>query len=131
MDGLVTDDSTGTPVTPARSPRRSLGSIVLGFEVIIVLLAALVIFGLDAAPFGLERWWALIGGGVIILLLALAIVLLRFEWGTLAGWVLQGIIIASGFLNPAMFFVGALFAGMWWYAMASSARIDRSRKEAS
>lgn len=124
------DQPAGATQRPARSMRQSLGAIVLGFEVVIVFLAALVIFGLDAVPFGLDRTWALVAGGVVIALLVVTIGLLRFDWSPLVGWVLQGIILASGFLNPAMFFVGALFAGMWWYAMSSAARIDRSRKEA-
>ncbi len=34
------------PARPARSARQALGTIVLGFEVIVVFLAALVIWGL-------------------------------------------------------------------------------------
>jgi hypothetical protein len=41
----------------------------------------------------------------------------------------QAIILATGFLNPAMFVVGALFAGMWVYCMITGTRIDRQQKE--
>ncbi|WP_353809970.1 DUF4233 domain-containing protein [Agromyces sp. SYSU T00194] len=119
---------------PAGSVRRSLASIVLGFELFIVLLASLTVFGLSPAPFGddgIPRWWALVGGGVLLVALLAIMALLRFEGAYVAGWVLQGILLATGFLTPAMFFVGALFGGMWWYAMVAGARIDRTRKESA
>ncbi|BDZ66445.1 DUF4233 domain-containing protein [Agromyces mangrovi Wang et al. 2018] len=122
------------PAPEPRSIRRSLASIVLGFELFIVLLASLTIFGLSPAPFGddgIPRWWALVGGGVLLVGLLAIMALLRYEGAYVAGWVLQGILLATGFLNPAMFFVGALFGGMWWYAMVAGARIDRQRKESA
>lgn len=123
----------GTPAHPApapRSARRTLGSIVLGFEIIVVFLATLVIWGLaltESGPWDLQRWAILAAGGVLILALLGTIALLRFSWGYLVGWVLQALIIAAGVLNPAMFIVGALFGGMWWYGMIAGARIDRDR----
>ena len=33
--------------------------------------------------------------------------------GLPAGWVLQGLILLSGFVVPAMFFIGGLFALLW------------------
>ncbi len=118
------------PTPAGRSVRRSLASIVLAFEVVVVFLAALVVWGLapdGEGPFGMPRWVALVAGGVLILALVLTIGLLRHAWGYALGWGLQALIIASGFVNPAMFFVGALFGGMWWYCMIAGARIDRDR----
>lgn len=126
-------DTTRPPAQPApapRSARQTLGSIVLGFEVIVVFLAALVIWGLaptENSTFDLPPWVALAAGGVLILGLVFTIGLLRFSWGYIVGWVLQVLIIAAGVLNPAMFIVGALFGGMWWYGMVAGARIDRDR----
>lgn len=120
-----------TPAAGApRSVRQSLASIVLGFEIIVVFLAALVIWGLAQdgdGPLGLPRWIPLVAGGVLILGLVATIGMLRYSWGFVVGWVLQALILASGVLNPAMFFVGALFGGMWWYCMVAGARIDRDR----
>jgi hypothetical protein len=104
--------------------------MLLGFEILIVFLAALVIWGLaptENSMWGLPPWVALVAGGVLIVGLVLTIGLLRHPWGYTLGWVLQVLIIAAGFLNPAMFFVGALFGGMWWYCMVAGARIDRDR----
>ena len=118
------------PARPARSARQTLGTMVLAFEVIVVFLAALVIWGLaptENSTFDLPPWVALAAGGVLILGLIVTIGLLRFSWGFIVGWVLQVLIIAAGFLNPAIFIVGAIFGGMWWYGMIAGARIDRNR----
>ncbi|AWB95576.1 DUF4233 domain-containing protein [Agromyces badenianii] len=129
----TSNDSAGAAVAAPRSIRRSLAAIVLGFEVIVVFLAALVIWGL--AQGGVEgsmpSWVALAAGGIIIVGLVATIGLLRFSWAYPLGWVIQVLIVASGFLNPAMFVVGALFGGMWWYCMVAGARIDRERAAAA
>lgn len=121
------------PARPLRSIRQSLAAIVLGFEVIVVFLAALVIWGLSQGGVegSLPSWVALAAGGAIILALIVTIGLLRFSWAYPLGWAIQVLILASGFLNPAMFVVGALFGGMWWYCMVTGARIDRDRAAAA
>ncbi len=113
-----------------RSVQRTLASIVLAFEIIVVFLAALVIWGLaptENGTFDLPPWIALAAGGVVILGLVATIGLLRFRWGYGVGWAIQGLILASGLLNPAMFFVGAIFGGLWAYCVVVGARIDRER----
>lgn len=132
-------DATPTPdpsPRPARSARQTLATMVLAFEVIVVFLAALVIWGLSRgadseSDGGLPSWFALAVGGVLILGLIVTIGLLRFRWAYALGWVLQVLIVASGLLNPAMFVVGALFGGMWWYCMVAGSRIDRERAAAT
>ncbi len=131
MDDAVTEASkpevplSRTPRASApRSVKRSLASIVLGFETIVVTLAALVIFGLGALPPVL----ALGGGAALCLALVAVIGLLRFRWAYLIGWILQAIIVATGIFNPVMFFVGALFAAMWTYCMISGTRIDHQKE---
>jgi membrane protein YdbS with pleckstrin-like domain len=106
------------------SVRRSLASIVLGFELIVVFLATLVIFGLSDLP----PWVTLGGGGLLCLIVIATLGLLRFTWAYAIGWAIQVVMVATGFLNPAMFFVGALFAGMWTYCMITGTRIDRHNK---
>ena len=107
------------------SVRRSLASIVLGFELVVVFLATLVIFGLSDLP----AWLTLGGGALLCLIMVATIGLLRFPWAYRIGWAVQVIIVATGFLNPAMFVVGALFAGMWVYCKITGTRIDRQQKE--
>lgn len=133
MGARVSDTTPEPAAGPARTPRsarQTLGTMVLAFEVIVVFLAALVIWGLaptENSTFDLPPWVALAAGGVLILGLIATIGLLRFSWGFILGWVLQVLIIAAGFLNPAMYVVGAIFGGMWWYGMLAGARIDRNR----
>ncbi|SMG47265.1 DUF4233 domain-containing protein [Agreia pratensis] len=117
------------PLRPTRpaSVRRSLGSIVLGFESIVMFLAALVAFGLKALP----ALPALGGGAVLCVALVAGAGLLRFRWGYAFGWVLQAAIIASAFLVPVMWIVGILFVGLWTYCMVVGARIDREKAAAA
>ena len=44
-----------------------------------------------------------------------------------AAWVLQGIVILTGFLAPLMFVIGAIFAILWFYAVRLGTRIDAQR----
>ena len=107
-----------------RSLRETLGSIVLGFELIIVFLGALVVFGLKALPAAV----ALGGGAAVVVLMIVAIGLLRWPVGIALGWIIQLIVVAAGFLVPAFFVVGAIFTAMWTYCMVAAARIDRTTK---
>jgi hypothetical protein len=93
--------------------RRSLGSIVLGFESVVMFLAALG------------------GGALLCVALVAGAGLLRFRWGYAFGWVLQAAIIASAFLVPVMWIVGVLFVGLWTYCMVVGARIDREKAAAA
>lgn len=111
---------------PQRSTKQALGSIVLGFEVIVVFLATLVAFGLGA----LEPFPSLAGGGAIIVLMLATLGLLRFPWGFALGWVTVGIVVATGFVLPAMFAIGGFFAALWAYGMFQGARIDREKAAA-
>ncbi|MGI9825178.1 DUF4233 domain-containing protein [Agromyces sp. Marseille-Q5079] len=116
-----------------RSVRASLAAILLGFELIVVFLGALMIWGLtpeDGGPFGLPRWAPLVVGGAVIVLMIATIGLLRFRWAYALGWIVQALIVVSGFIHPAMFFIGALFGGIWAYCMIAGERIDRERAAA-
>ena len=122
------------PAPAPRSVRRTLASIVLAFETIVVFLAALVIWGLSRGSeglFGLPEWAPLVAGGVVILGLVLTMALLRFDWAYVLGWALQVLIFISGLINPAMYVVGAVFGGMWAYFMIVGGRIDRERAAAA
>ena len=116
------------PSAPRRRPssvKRSLASITLGFELVVIFLAALVIaFGPGAV---LPPWVMLVVGGVVCVLTVVTIGLLNHEWAYGLGWAVQAVVVLSGFFNPAMFFIGALFAGMWAYSMVTGARLDRQK----
>lgn len=109
------------PAQTPRSVQRSLGSIALGLELVVVFLAALVIFGLHALPAAV----ALAGGGCLVLAMIATIALLRYRFAYLIGWILQAVVIAAGFLVTEMFIVGAIFAALWAYCTIVGAKIDR------
>ena len=129
----MTDAPEPAPAPRAGRPRRQrslremLGSIVLGFELLVVFLGALVLFGLQALP----AWVALGGGAALIVLMIIAIGLLRNTVGVVLGWIVQVVLVAAGLLVPAFFIVGAIFTAMWAYCMIAAARIDRNNQAAA
>ncbi len=99
---------------------RGASATLLGLEAIVALLAALTaVTTTDVAP-GLA--WA--AGGGLAVLCVLAAGLLRKPAGQVLGSVVQVLAIASGFLVPTMFFLGALFAGLWVLALVLGRRIE-------
>ena len=104
-----------------RGIRESLGSIVLGFELIVLFLGALVAWGLHAAPVAI-----VIGGGAVLIVLAIvAILTLRHRIGVWLGFAVQVLAIVSGIWVHMMFIVGAIFLAIWIYAMYSADKVER------
>ncbi len=106
-----------------RPARIVLGQTMLLLEAFVVLFAALVAYGLRAAP--AAAVWA-VGGGLAALLLVLA-GLQRSRWGSVAGTAAQVPVIACGFVVPMMFGVGGLFAVLWVATLRLGLRIDAER----
>lgn len=106
-----------------RPARIVLGQTMLLLEAFVVLFAALVAYGLRAAP--AAAVWA-VGGGLAALLLVLA-GLQRPRWGSVAGTAAQVPVIACGFVVPMMFGVGGLFAVLWVATLRLGLRIDAER----
>ena len=126
----MSDTAAATPARPPRSVQRSLASIILGFELIVVFLAALVNYGLPTGGLiSLGPAGSLFAGGVLCLFIVVTLGLLRFRFAITLGWIVQALILLGGLFNLAMFFVGALFAAMWTYGMIRGAQIDRWNKE--
>ncbi|MBB2974550.1 hypothetical protein FHX49_000091 [Microbacterium endophyticum] len=123
----LTDDSSSEPPRQrrARGAAESLGSIVLGFESIIVFLGGLVVFGLRALPDAVAPWWGIVGGAVVALVMIAISGLLRHRWAFAVGWALQALLLLSAFLVPAMLFVALIFGGMWAYATIKGASLDQ------
>ena len=123
-------DVTEPAPAPAPRPRRtrgaaeSLGSIVLAFESMIVFLGGLSVFGLKALPEPIPQWWGIVGGTVLAVVMVLTGRVLRYRWGIVLGWVLQGIVALGGFLVPALSLVAVIFGGMWGYATIKGASLD-------
>jgi len=62
---------------------------------------------------------------LLSIVLVVACAFLTKKWGPSLGWVLQLVLIATGFLEPLMFVIGVLFALAWWYALRAGSRLDR------
>lgn len=114
-----------TAAPTQRSARRQFASTVLVLEGFVVLFAALVAFGVRAAP--PELVWGV--GGSLALSLVLMSGMLRHPVGYVVGSVLQVAVLACGFVVPMMFGVGGVFVLMWVVALRLGARIDRERAE--
>ena len=115
-----------TAVRPARqrrprSVRATLAGIVLAVEFVVVLLAALVVWGLRDLPPAV----ALGGGAALLLLIVIAAALSRSTVGIALGWLVQLVLIAAGAVQIAVGVVGLLFGAFWLYCMIVGGRIDR------
>ncbi|MDH6422706.1 DUF4233 domain-containing protein [Aurantimicrobium minutum] len=120
-------DAVNTLLTPQRrSAQASLGQVVLGFELIVVGLASLTIFGLGALPPALA-----LGGGAAVCVLMLAAIglMTKYKWAFILGWAVQLVIVLAGFAVTMLFLIGAIFAAIWTFAMTTGAKLDSQKKE--
>ena len=104
----------------AKNPMRRVLSITLFFEVIVFGLAVPVMILVS----GVAPAAAALGGGGAALLALVAAGLLRKPIGYLVGWVTQPVGILLGLLTPAMWVVGAMFAGLWVLSFVLGRRLD-------
>ncbi|MGP3536550.1 DUF4233 domain-containing protein [Microbacterium sp. RD1] len=113
-----------------RGAAESLGSVVLGFESIVVFLGGLVVYGLNALPDGIESWWGIVGGVVLAILMILIAGMLRHRWAIVLGWVLQLLLALGGFVVGTLLLVALIFGGMYAYATIKGAALDRRNAQA-
>lgn len=109
----------------AMKTQRALASIVLGFELIVVFLIGMTVFGLGILePRELGIW----GGLGLCALIVVALGLMRFgRVGIVLGWVVHGLVLLSGIVLPMALVVGVIFTALWIYCMVKGAQIDRNR----
>jgi hypothetical protein len=105
---------------PNTNPMRVVLLTVLIFEVIVFGLAVPVMILVSGVAPGV----AAVGGGVAALLALAAAGLLRKPVGYLLGWITQPVGILLGLLTPAMYVVGALFAGLWVLSYVLGRRLE-------
>lgn len=123
----MTDASRRAPRRPGgrgrgpRTVRGSLASIVLATQFIVVILAALVVFGLRVVPPGV----AFGAGAALLVVIAIAAATANRPVGIALGWLVQLVLIAGGILEPTVGIVGVIFLAIWVYCMIVGGRIDR------
>ncbi|THJ67009.1 DUF4233 domain-containing protein [Arthrobacter echini] len=110
-----------------RSTKVLFASTVLALEAFVVFFATLAVFGLRSDE--IDPVLILTSGLILSVVLVLTCAVVTRAWGIGLGWVLQLVIIAGGFLEPAMFLVGAAFAVTWWYGLRQGLRVDRENAE--
>lgn len=108
-----------------RGAAESLGSVVLGFESIVVFLGGLTVYGLGVLPDGVPDWWGVVAGAVLAVAMIVTPGVLRHRWGIVLGWALQVILALGVFLVPALGIVALVFGGMYAYATIKGAALDR------
>lgn len=99
---------------------KTLCAAVLAFESIVVLLAIPVAIVVQDVPPAI----GITGGLVLMIALIYASASQRRSWGLAVGWALQVIVILTGFVVPLMFFLGGLFALLWFYSIRVGIRGD-------
>ncbi|MFI0715337.1 DUF4233 domain-containing protein [Streptomyces inhibens] len=65
--------------------------------------------------------------GIAMLLTVLLCGMLTRPGGVQLGWALQIALIASGFVVPTMFFLGAVFAALWWASVHFGRKVDAAK----
>ncbi len=102
---------------------RSLASIVLAFESLVIALATPVMISIaDVRP--AIALPVCLGLAVLALL---ATGLLRNQVGYALGWVVQVGAVGLGFVVPVMFVLGLAFASFWVAAIVLGRRIEAAK----
>ncbi|WP_327717080.1 DUF4233 domain-containing protein [Streptomyces sp. NBC_00490] len=102
---------------------RTLCSSTLIGEFFIIGFAGLVAMKDD--DLSTATVWT-VSGIAMFLCLALCGVITR-PGGVALGWVLQIALIASGFAVPTMFFLGVVFAALWWASVHYGRKVDEAK----
>lgn len=106
---------------------RGIAASVLVFEGLVVFFAMLVALDLSDVPDRTLLWVGTLGALACIVLAGL----LRHRWAYTVGSVLQVVLIGTGVVVPTMFFLGALFAGLWFLALYLGRRVARMQAVAA
>lgn len=100
---------------------KGIAAAVLAFEGLVLFFATLVALDLSDIDDG-TVWTA--GGAASVACLVVA-GLLRYRWALVAGSALQALVVGTGLVVPVMFFLGAVFAGLWFLALVLGRRVER------
>jgi hypothetical protein len=105
--------------------RRSMCAGILVLQAVVLFLTGVVTIGMT--DIGAVSSLSL-GLGLAVLCV-LAAGMLGRPGGYPLGWLVQVVSIGLGFVIPAMFFLGVVFAGLWATSYFLGIKIDRERAE--
>ncbi|MBA2418456.1 MAG: DUF4233 domain-containing protein [Nocardioidaceae bacterium] len=102
---------------------RGICAAMLVFEAVVIALATPVMIAVE----DVQTDVALSVGLGLAFLALLTAGLLRRPWAYVLGHAIQVAIIAMGFLVPAMFLVGVMFAALWVTAYLLGRKIEADK----
>ncbi|MDW4905809.1 DUF4233 domain-containing protein [Streptomyces sp. ADMS] len=102
---------------------RTLCASTLFGEVFLIGFASLV--AMKDPDLSMSIVWTVSGIAMLLCLLLCGAV--TRPGGVQLGWALQIGLIASGFVVPSMFFMGAMFAALWWASVHYGRKIDEAK----
>ncbi|MEU0072335.1 DUF4233 domain-containing protein [Streptomyces sp. NPDC006332] len=102
---------------------RTLCSSTLIGEFLVIGFAGLV--AMKDPDLSTSTVWTVSGIAMFLSLLLCGMV--TRPGGVVLGWALQIALIASGFVVPTMFFMGAVFAALWWASVHYGRKIDEAK----
>ena len=110
----------------AKSTKRTLAALVLSFESFVIFFATLAAFGLrEQIGISDTTVWT-IGLGLSFAAILLPALLTK-PFAYVVGWAIQLAVFASGFWLWGMFFIGAIFFGLWGWAIIAGGMVDKAR----
>lgn len=104
---------------------RGIAASVLVFEGLVVFFATLVALDLSDVD-DATLWWV---GGSVSVACVVAAALLRRPWGYVVGTALQVVVVATGVVVPVMFFLGLVFAGLWFLVLYLGRRVEQVQRQ--
>ncbi len=102
---------------------RTLCASTLIGEVFLIGFAGLV--AMKDPDLSMSTVWTV--SGIAMLLCVLLCGVVTRPGGVQLGWALQIGLIASGFIVPTMFFMGVMFAALWWASVHYGRKIDEAK----
>ncbi|GGW37521.1 membrane protein [Streptomyces lucensis JCM 4490] len=106
---------------------RTLCASTLIGEFFVIAFAGLV--AMKDPDLSTSTVW-LVSGVAMVLCLLLCGMVTR-PGGVALGWALQLALIASGVFVPTMFFMGAVFAALWWASVHFGRKVDEAKARAA
>ncbi|WP_031476856.1 DUF4233 domain-containing protein [Streptomyces bicolor] len=102
---------------------RTLCSSTLIGEFFVIGFAGLV--AMKDPDLSMSQVWTVSGIAMFLCLLLCGLV--TRPGGVALGWALQIALIASGFIVPTMFFLGVVFAALWWASVHFGRKVDEAK----
>ncbi|MGW5212477.1 DUF4233 domain-containing protein [Streptomyces sp. NPDC004051] len=102
---------------------RTLCASTLISEVLVIGFAGLV--AMKGPGLSVTTVWTVCG--IAMFLCVVLCGMITRPGGVALGWALQIALVASGFFVPTMFFLGVLFAVLWWASVHYGRKIDEAK----